>query len=305
MKQKHLAMLAACVFGVMGGSAFGDDHHPPGGGDDGPEPGGPSNCEMVPPGCMTECLLAEDACAGGESTPLCRMRRAALDLCALTPPPDSGGGGGGGGGECGDDEIGGGSEECEACGEGEVPNEDGTACETCEHGEFEAGECASLCSNSALDSAASWSLRGIPREPWEQLESYTCDSGGHMHIEWLGSSQHDRDVCEVEADGSVASSAYGHSHPHFVWPRDRGVFCHDFVIRRSKDVTDWNCKHGAKFGGPDKSGAKTRQKPIYLIVPEREQVEVYRKTGATGFWGGSIWDEEIVWSAPQQTCDDN
>ena len=42
--------------------------------------------------------------------------------------------------ECGDDEIGGGSEECQACGDGEVPNEDGTACRVCPDGEHE-GQC--------------------------------------------------------------------------------------------------------------------------------------------------------------------
>ena len=42
---------------------------------------------------------------------------------------------------CGDDEIGGGHEDCEACPDGEVPNEDRTACVACAYGEASPGKC--------------------------------------------------------------------------------------------------------------------------------------------------------------------
>ena len=214
---------------------------------------------------------------------------------------DAGIGGGGGAGignyKCGDDEIGGGSEECTKCGPGEVPNEAGTECVACEHGEFEAGECASLCSNAELDSAAALSLGGIPREPWERLESYTCDSAGHMHIKWLGSSQNAREVCRIEiTNAPKASSAYGHSHPFFVWDRDKGIVCDGTPFRTEKEIDDWNKDDGdgAKFSPGDKRNAKSVGKPMYLVVPKRDKVKVYRKTGRTGFWGGDKWDVEMV-----------
>ena len=43
---------------------------------------------------------------------------------------------------CGDDEIGGGSEECEQCGEGTEPNEDGTACVAASGEEYRVARCA-------------------------------------------------------------------------------------------------------------------------------------------------------------------
>ena len=60
--------------------------------------------------------------------------------------------------------------QCKRCGAGKVPNEAGTACVTCEHGETDvsSGECASLCSNNELDSAAALSLMGILKDPWEE-----------------------------------------------------------------------------------------------------------------------------------------
>lgn len=311
MKLEYLlrrSLWAICLASVLStGTAHGADE----------DLGGLQDCSVcMNPDCRDECWDL-NACLLAADVSSCVPERTAFEICcSRLPPPPIGGGGGviiiippqecpagqhfaEGGGceddhECGDDEIGGGSEECERCGPGEVPNEDGTACEECEHGEYESGECASLCSNAELDSAAAVSLGGIPREPWERLESYTCDSAGHMDIRWLGTSQFSSNACKVrETNAPAASSAYGHSHPHFVWDRDRGVRCHSKIIRTANDVSKLN-KENKDFGDEDISGARTRGKPMYLVVPERDEVWVYRKTGATGFWGGAIWRKEKV-----------
>ena len=54
-------------------------------------------------------------------------------------------------------------------------------------------------------------------------------------------------------------------------------------------------KKNKDFGDEDTSAAvRARGKPMYLVVPERDEVWVYRKTGETGFWGGAIWKKEKV-----------
>ena len=152
MKQKQLARLAVFLVGVMGGAAFGDDH----------VGGPPEDCLRYPWWCQGQCAEL-NACRSG-NTPIggsdCQTQETNLRLCESSPPPyvppvvivvppptcpagqhldegecqaDH---------ECGDDETGGGAEECEACGDGEIPNPDGTACETCEHGESSPGSCA-------------------------------------------------------------------------------------------------------------------------------------------------------------------
>ena len=273
------------------------------------------DCSAVPWWCQVQCAVL-NTCRSGH-TPIgganCQFEESDLAFCearppfyippiiviVVPPPPCPEGQHRNGEGECqddyecGDDEIGGGSEECETCGAGQVPNEDGTECVECEHGEFEAGECASLCSNAELDSAAATSLGGIPREPWERLESYTCDSEGQVHIKLLGSSQNASDVCEVRADGSPVSSAYGHSHPYFEYPRDKNVHCRGTVIKNQANANRLN-EGNRDFSSGDRSGARSRGKPLYLVVPERDEVKVYRKTGKTGFWGGDIWAVETV-----------
>lgn len=198
---------------------------------------------------------------------------------------------------CGKDQIGGGDEDCEACPDGEVPKEDGTECVACDHGESSPGVCATAaCSNDSLDNAAWWSLTSIPRDPWEELEAYICDANGNVGVPtWLGRSQGARDVCRLERSGPANSAAYGHSHPYFEYPRDRWVVCDGEQLRTRNNIDDWNKDDGdgSKFGSGDKSTAKAVGKPMYLVVPKRDKVKVYRKVG-TGFFGGDIWDEEEV-----------
>jgi len=142
-----------------------------------------------------------------------------------------------------------------------------------------------------MDSAAALSLVGIPRDPWEELESYTCDAYGTMHIKWLGSSENTDDVCEYRASGPKGSSAYGHSHPHFVYPRDKHVSCLGDRVSSFAVAYDAN-ERNKKFSFGDKRRARSLSKPMYLVVPERDLVKVYRE--GPGRWGGVRWRVEIV-----------
>jgi len=148
------------------------------------------------------------------------------------------------------------------------------------------------CSNDEMDSAAVVSLQAIPKEPWERLESYTCMSSGALNIRWLGSSQGEKDVCEVKASSPTSTSGYGHSHPHFEYPRDRRLRCRGTRISSDIVADEFN-DDNVEFSRDDKRGAKSRKKPLYLVVPERDVVKVYRIVGK-GFWGRDKWAVEIV-----------
>ena len=302
MKQRNLARLAAFLVGMTGGAALGNDH--------GGEPLEP--CVMHPWWCQAQCAML-NICRSGNTpigTPDCLSEEHDLRMCSISPEPFSppyvppvvgppvacpaaqhySGGECQADHECGNDEIGGGSEECEPCGNGKVPNEAGTTCVTCEHGESgsSSGVCAALCSNDELDSAAALSLMGILRNPWEELESYTCEAYGHMRVEWLGSSEGAVDVCRFKGSGPPGSSAYGHSHPYFEYPRDRFVVCRNYRLWTRDAIDEWNEELGTIMSSDDKKIARRVDKPMYLVVPERDLVKVYRKVGQ-GPWGGDIW----------------
>lgn len=72
------------------------------------------------------------------------------------------------------------------------------------------------------------------------------------------------------------TAAYGHSHPFFVWKRDRGVRCHEVTIREPIDVQKLN-RRNKKFSREDTQWAKSKDRPFYLVYPARNQVWVYRK----------------------------
>ena len=87
----------------------------------------------------------------------------------------------------------------------------------------------------------------------------------------------------VFADRGVGG---GHAHPHFVWERDRLVQCHSRFIRRAREVDDYN-EENVNFSPEDKRVARRANggagRPLYLVVPERNCVKVYRKN-ASGSW---------------------
>lgn len=148
------------------------------------------------------------------------------------------------------------------------------------------------CSNGEMDSAAVLSLLAIPQEPWERLESYTCVTTGALDIRWLGSSEGEKDVCEVRASGRASASGYGHSHPQFEYPRDKRLRCRGTRISSSNVAKSFN-RGNRDFSSDDKIGARSRGKPLYLVVPERDVVKVYRIV-RQGRWGGDVWGTEIV-----------
>ena len=281
--------------------------------------------------------------------------------------------------ECGADEIGGGQTRCQACGDGEVPNEAGTACETCEHGESsmagtcnpdpcegvtcqdnahcnggqcrcdaghrptqrptgspgeldtvlecvpdpchgvvcgsnsactngtcqcnsgyedpdEDGNCTRICTEAAYDERATSSLGSIPGEPWEQGEGYSCNNGrvtvgsrvstksNYLYTDYPTNSTENANkgnVCSV----SVPWGRAGHSHPHFVWPRDEGVQCGSSpsqVLVSEEQANDLNAAN-VDFSPGDRGAAVIAGQPIYLVVPKRNCVKVYRANSA-GQW---------------------
>ena len=132
------------VTAIVGVAAFGDDH----------VSGGHVDCSGVGHECWDECGLLRMCLEIPESGGIddCAAERAAFAACEAGSGGGPGGGSGGGviiipacpagqhyhsGGGChadhvcGDDQTGGGSEECEPCTDGKVPNDDNTECVEC------------------------------------------------------------------------------------------------------------------------------------------------------------------------------
>ena len=184
--------------------------------------------------------------------------------------------------ECGDDEIGGGETPCEACGDGEVPNEDGTACVTCEHAELPLtpGTCA--CDSPSVDDHAIQWLKDIPREPWEEYESYMCAGNtvpgpGPLALSTNGQ----QDVCSVGVTPDLVmaltlSIAVAHSHPYFDpkadYSGDNAVQCGSTTINSGREAGIFNNVIGRQFSDADMGWSI----PTYLVVPLRDEVKVYR-----------------------------
>ncbi len=168
------------------------------------------------------------------------------------------------------------------------------------------GDCTRVCTQGAYDTLAKSSLLSIPREPWEQGEWYSCSNGTvtverprrtiaskYLYTDFPTNSQRNvnkGNVCALDLGVSLGGG--GHSHPHFVWERDRGVRCgsnSSDTIRSRMDVDDFNAGN-VNFSTNDKRKARAANggagRPLYLVVPERNCVKVYRKN-ASGRWGQS------------------
>ena len=301
MKQRHLAGLAAILVGATGAVAFGDHH----------ATGSLPDCSFAPAHCTAECASLYSCLAspaGGFVE--CASESSAYESCRRLPPPIGPGNPGGiiirppscppgqhlteGGQchadhECGDDEIGGGSEECEPCGEGKVPNDDRTACLSCEWGELpgEPGRCS--CDYAAVDLVAKPSLLAVPQNPWEHVEQYQC-SVGHVIVgtSTLSSANED-DVCVWEFPEDYLEStavAFGHSHPHFHWQNDEGTLCDGTRLSAGEILNMTSTNY--KFSDYDRRLAERWNLPLYLVSTSWGRVSVYRKDGS-GQWA----EEEI------------
>ena len=300
MKQKHLARLAAFLVGATGAAAFGDHH---GGG---PIVGPQENCSNYPWWCWGQCAEL-NACRSG-NTPIggsnCAIEEANLRSCETSQPPYvppvivvpppacppgqhlTEGGQCQADHECGDDEIGGGSEECEPCGEGEVPNEEKTACVAvveCDWGEhpFEPGRCR--CDDKSLDALAKQTMGNIPDEPWERGGWFQCIGLSPGVSSKTYSTEHETERCNFEhpVNDGIGKAAGTHTHPIFVWDRDEGLTCNGKIIESKGDVLRENSK-GLGHSYTDILHAEAWGLPSYLSDSSR-QLLVYREN-AEGEW---------------------
>ena len=128
--------------------------------------------------------------------------------------------------ECGDDEIGGGSEECEECGEGKVPNEDRTACVACDWGESLSNPGRCICDQASVDALFRSQMGGLGPEPFEQAERYQCLVNEPVVRAPLSTKELE-DKCYIKLPKNYASVlgtlAIGHSHPKFEWDEHEGL----------------------------------------------------------------------------------
>ncbi|MCY4040229.1 MAG: hypothetical protein OXF72_03085 [Gammaproteobacteria bacterium] len=162
------------------------------------------------------------------------------------------------------------------------------------------GNCAKPCTQKAYDAAAKASLLTIPKEPWEQGESYDCVNGvvtvqsprisngsRYLYKDYPTNSVENSekgDVCILNLKTGVGGG--GHSHPHFVWERDEGVQCgpkSKHKIMSEMQVNDLN-KAGVNFSPTDAYWAMGNRRPLYLVVPQRNCVKVYRENNYGRWW---------------------
>ena len=299
MKLKHFWSAAAVIWGCI---ALGHDHETGGGYLEISCPVGPCSMECQAYGrCLVKCLTGGICPSEGDTT--CPTERRLWVLCLednqITMPPGPFGGIIIGGpvtppsNECGDDEIGGGDEECTKCGPGKVPNGDGTACVACDWGESsqEPGSC--ICDDESVDAIAA-GLRYIPQNPWEEAEKYLCMGAAPSVSPSTRSTKGQEDVCatNMKPNWIVGSLAVGHSHPYFDpvldYSGDKSVKCGPVVIDSGQAAIAANY-HLSVLSTVDKSLAEKLTIPVYLVVPHRTEVIVYRQDAA------GEWREEIVW----------
>ncbi|MYD97447.1 MAG: hypothetical protein F4X98_08690 [Gammaproteobacteria bacterium] len=306
MKQKQLARLAAFLAGVTGGAAFGHDHLPP------------VNCSAYPWWCQGYCYEL-NACRAG-NTPIggsdCWTEENNLAFCELrapfvqpvppvvappfvppvvvAPAPACPAGQHFSEGqcqadhECGDDEIGGGAVECQACGTGEVPNQDQTVCQE-------------ACGQAATDDAAKQAL-AIGKKPREQGTALYCHENAVHRMPWSYSAA--TNACSVTYSMKYTESCWAggsketgcnlsrtHTHPYFEYPKDKDVSCHGLKIG-SKLGAYLRNKGGMNFSDTDKINAASHQVEGHLGVSNRTCKKAYRWSvgGAIEVFDGNCQD---------------
>ena len=308
MELKHFWCAAAVFWGC---TALGD-HHGGGGGS-----GGWADCSSCANvNCYGECADLNACYLEGGDMVECSAERAAFETCCGSPPPviiippsscppgqhfnaqgqcqaDH---------ECHHDEIGGGSEECEECGPGEVPNEDGTACEECEHGEAAPGLCGhDPCGRDGTDFAAGDALWiNYPnKEPTERATFLYCKNGIPEETAWKTAPDSNR--CSITVTymqpyqkscwrgGSKESGcnlSLVHTHPWFTWPDDNGAMCNGENINTALRADKWNAG-GMEFSTDDVNAANAFFVEGHLGVSDRSCARALRRTGWKESIGGS------------------
>lgn len=211
--------------------------------------------------------------------------------------------------ECGPDEIGGGAEECEPCGEGEVPDTDGTACRSCPHGESgdSTGVCAAdPCGRDATDHAAIGALGRIPKEPRERGMFLFCKDGRIGETEWKVSE--DSNLCGMSVSSLVpypkscwrggsretgCNLSLVHTHPWFTWPESEGFMCNGEEIQEPEDADDWNAG-GMEFSTADVNAANTLFVEGQLGVSDRSCARALRRYGWKESIAGTCTPEHLL-----------
>ena len=186
--------------------------------------------------------------------------------------------------ECGDDEIGGGSEECEPCGEGKVPDSAGSACVACPHGETFSGECDHACDITPMENAAANALRGIPRRPYEDGTAFYCQADSLGTAPWVRSPS--TNACTISITMPYQNSCWTgttlsqpcnlaslHTHPYFT-KADQGTICHRLPMTENyaKDMNN----SGMEFSPADINADYFQGVDGMLGVSDRSCVQANR-----------------------------
>ena len=309
---RNTTMRVAAVAAVVGAAAFGDHH---GGG---PIVAPPEDCSQYPLGCQGQCYEL-NACRAG-NTPIggsdCGIEDANLQACKINPPPFvppviivtpppacpagqhlNEGGECQADHECGADEIGGGDEDCEACPDGEVPNEDGTECATCQFGESDTvGRCnPDPCNRAGVDDYVV-ALR-FQRQPFETGSALFCRNHTVGGV-WERSSANN--VCRVDFEPVYSESCWrggsrttgctlasAHTHPYFT-KADEGKMCHGRPITKTRAI-DLN-NDGMDFSSFDKEADRASGVEGYLGVSDASCVRAHRIFGWTQTIAGECSD---------------
>ena len=187
---------------------------------------------------------------------------------------------------CGDDEIGGGNEECEPCGEGEAPNEDETACVACDWGETTPGVCnREPCQRFDADAAANSALNGIKKEAQERGKIIYCENGRVKQGSWAFSGSN---KCLVVPASPYAQSCLAggskrtgcnltgiHSHPYFIYERDMNLMCNRTRISSVEVAEDLN-RINLVFTNRDIATLTARQTDGHVSASNRSAILPWR-----------------------------
>ncbi len=141
------------------------------------------------------------------------------------------------------------------------------------------------CTTADVDAVAAVELGTYGREPFERSFSIACNSGAAAVI--------NRVVADPDVDSSAdpcraalypSGVAGAHSHPEFTnaSQMNNGKGCHGRKDWAQSDVAPTNSANYKHTSG-DKAWAKTHGLPLYLVVPNRNWVQVYEKSD--GSWG--------------------
>ena len=140
---------------------------------------------------------------------------------------------------------------------------------------------------ASVDALAKDSLGDLAQEPFERLERYVCGGLSKPKVNGVYSNDGQENRCQISPPENYTDQlgmlAVGHSHPKFKWPRDEGLKCGPFTIFAEFIIDTIEVITGDSFSGPDMGYAEYHNVPLYLAVPYRTHVEVYRKD-ATGNW---------------------